>query len=106
MTESDWKIFKQIHAVARERYYMRCVTELAKILNDNSRSYRDRFIVPAEMSDKLRREASEMFDDYRRSTALLKLTRMQYERLVDDGEMARFSPELQESVRLILSHGK
>jgi hypothetical protein len=99
--EADWKIFRVLQPIARERYSNQAISELRKILSDGSRPSGQRFWDAFEAAKLNAREIREIFDDFRRSTALLKLLQMRSRGLIRDNEMSRFSEETQKAVKKI-----
>lgn len=105
--EADWRVFREVHGAALERFFERAVKEMegAIAAGKGKGSWRERFWEVLEPAQKRRKEAAEMFDDFRRSTALLILARLRREGLVTDEEMGRFGEEAREFVAGILSMG-
>ena len=100
--ESDWKLFREIHPIALERFGERALAELQYLMTDKSKPAIERFW---EMEGAARERAKDLrmfFDDIRRSNALLQLTAMRCRKLITDEEMARFSPEIRERVAEML----
>jgi hypothetical protein len=97
--ESDWKVLRQLHPIALERFAQRVVAEIQAITSDSSRSAHDRYLDVLDLTRRRRREMADAFDDMRRSTAFLRLLQIQSHRLLTDDELARFSPEVVESLR-------
>jgi len=71
--ESDWKLFRQLHKAALERFCERVLNEIRSAMVDDGESYHDRYLeVFALIRDRDKAIAS-MFDDVRRSNALILL---------------------------------
>ncbi|HEY4330211.1 MAG TPA: hypothetical protein VGN88_10785 [Phycisphaerae bacterium] len=100
--ESDWKVFRQIHPIALERYFQHAVAGLVRIAGNDRKTNRERFWDVCDRAKKEQKEVADLFDDYRRSTARLKLAVMRREGWVREEEMSRFSPELQGWVKGLL----
>lgn len=103
--ESDWKVFKQIHPIALERYFQHAVAGLGRIAGNDRKTNRERFWDVCERATEEQKEISELFDDYRRSTARLKLAIMRRQGWVREDEMSRFSPELQRWIKGFMELG-
>ena len=101
--ESDWKVFKELHPVALERYFMRAVAGMQRKLGNARLTNRERFWEVVEQAREDQKEVRETFDDYRRSTAVIHLMIMRREGLIKEEEMARFSEDLQERMKMMLS---
>jgi hypothetical protein len=102
INESDWKKFRDIHATALARFTERCLSEIQYHLTDKSKPASERFWEIVEITQKRRRDVNLLFDDFRRSTALMQLAAMRHRKLVTDVEMARFSDETQALVKELL----
>jgi hypothetical protein len=100
--ESDWKIFKQIHRIAMDRYFERAASEIRFLMTDQSKSNQERFWLVADAIKRGQKEAARLFDDSRRSTALIQLAMIHSKKLLADDEMSRFSPDARERVRCYL----
>jgi hypothetical protein len=105
--EADWKVFREVHGAALERFFERAVREMERNMaaGEGKGNWRERFWEVLEPAQKRRKEAAELFDDFRRSTALIFLARLRREGLVTDEEMGRFSEETRKYVAGILSLG-
>jgi len=102
IAESDWKIFKQLHPVALDRFFKKAVADIRPLLDAKEISAKDQFWDAFDLAKKRREEAAELFDDLRRSTAMLMIAALAAHKLITDQEMAKFSPDLRESVRSYL----
>jgi hypothetical protein len=100
--EADWKIFKELHGIAMERFFQRAVAGLALKAGNDRNTNRTRFWDVHEQVAADARAAAEMFDGSRRSRAMWMLLRWRAEGLIKEEEMGRFSIELQESVKSVL----
>src|SRR5688500_322642 len=91
--ESDWKLFRELHPIAVNRFCERVLSEIAAITSDASKTpharYGDIFTLVRERD----RQIARAFDDKRRSTALLQLGIIHAFGLITDEELGRFSPE-------------
>ena len=91
--EADWKVFRALHPIAMERFSARVLAEIDRILADTGRSAHARYLAVAKLVDRRDRELSEMFDDLRRSTALIQLARLRFCDLVTNEEFVQFGEE-------------
>ena len=69
--ESDWKILRQLHPIALERFSQRVVDEIQAITSDASRSAPRSLCGCVRPGSAAKREMADVFDDMRRSTAFL-----------------------------------
>jgi hypothetical protein len=100
--EKDWKVFRSLHPIACERYCNQAISELEEILSKTSEPSGHRFWDALKAADRHAEEIRTVFDDFRRSTALIQLMRMRVLGLIHDNEMSRFSEETQKIVKLQL----
>ena len=106
IAESDWKIFKKLHPIALERFYARAVLEIAEVMADQSRTPRERFWKVSEITEEHGKDVSEIFDDYRRSTALFQLAIIRRRGFLTDEEIATFGPDARAFVQGLMEFGK
>jgi hypothetical protein len=99
--ESDWKVFKEVRADALERFCKRILSEMQRAANDQSRTAHQRFLAVYKLMDQRDEEIASAFNDFRRSTASLQLGIMYSLGLVEEGELTRFSPEIQDVVKAL-----
>ena len=102
ISEPDWKLFRQLHAVALERFCERVLGEVHRIAADSSKGTHERYLAVFDLIRRRDRELADAFNDLRRSTALVQLARIQFHDLFSGEEFARFSPETRASVELFL----
>jgi len=101
--ESDWRRFKEVHALLLERFSARILEELAKQINSKDGTAHDRYLRAFKLIEERNEEMAEAFDDYRRSTADLQLIRMRRLGLLTDAELTGFSEQTQALIRSIES---
>jgi hypothetical protein len=102
ISESDWKIFRQVRAGALERFCERVLSEVSRLAAEPGRSGHQRYLAVFELLQKQDKQLADTFDNPRRSTAFLQLLRMRYEDLLTEEELARFSPETRARVQGVL----
>jgi len=100
--ESDWKIFRQLHEVTLERFCERVLDESDPLRRDTTRSAHERYVAIYQLFHKRDEELADIFNDLRRSTALLQLAAIKGRGLLADGEFARLSQEAQNMVAVLL----
>ncbi|HEY0151003.1 MAG TPA: hypothetical protein VGB92_03335 [Longimicrobium sp.] len=101
--ESDWKLFRTVREAALDRYCARVLEESAAILADERETNHERYIRLFRLLAKRDRTLADTFNNPRRSVARIQLAQMDALGLVTDIELARFSSDTRESVRLIRS---
>lgn len=100
--ESDWKIFRQLHPVALERFCERTLFEVDRLATDTGKSAHERYLAVFRLLQRRDKELAQAFNDLRRSTAWLQLAIFRSRELLTEEEFARFSPETQGAVQVFL----
>jgi hypothetical protein len=103
MTESDWKLFRELRTVALERFCERVLSDIARITSDSRKTQHERYLEVFAIVRGRDRDLAAMFDNPRRSTALDQLSMMLLCGLVTGEELLRFSPKIHESVSVLAS---
>jgi len=96
--EGDWKVFREIHRVARERFCERVLSEIASASSAPDQSVHERYLKVFEIVRDKDKELGALFDNPRRSSALGQLSMIASAGLVTDEELSRFSPETRNSI--------
>ncbi len=91
ISEPDWRVFKEIRAVALERLTHRILNECRAVCDDETLPAHDRYLKLYELIHKRDEEMQRAFDDFRRSTAIVCLITMWQLDLVTLDELDRFS---------------
>ena len=99
--ESDWKVFKQLHPIALDRFSRQALEDVAALLKDNSKSSHDLYLAIYELIQRRDKEMAEVFDDFRRSTAFWQIAMMHAQGLLTDQEFQQFSQETRDAVTVI-----
>src|SRR5262249_20534836 len=102
ISEADWKIFRQLHQVALERFCQRALSEAAQLASGPRKTAHALYSALFHLLQRRGRDLAALVDDVRRSTILLRLVGLRSEGLVTDEEFARFSPEARAVVSAIL----
>ena len=95
ITETDWKIFKSIREKAIETYCQRCLAEYQEII-DSDESAHNRYHLMYRSVENLDKQMEQIFQNLSRSKAILELTAIRGEELVDETLVSKLSPEWQE----------
>lgn len=93
ISEPDWRVFKEVRAVALDRFCQRILNECRTLCDDHSVSAHKRYLKLYEFIHKRDEEIEQAFDDFRRSTAIPCLITMRQHGLVTQAELDRFSPD-------------
>lgn len=99
--ESDWKVFKQLHPIALDRFSRQVLEDVAALLKDDSKSSHALYLAIYKLIERRDKEMADVFDDYRRSTAFWQIAMMHARRLLTDQEFQQFSPETRSAVTVI-----
>jgi hypothetical protein len=102
ISERDWKIYREFHAVALERFCQRILAEVNYVASDAEKTSHERYLAVFKVIMRRNEEIADAFDHLRRSTALHQLACMQAHKLLTDEEMAHFSPDTREAVQVLL----
>jgi hypothetical protein len=101
--ESDWKILRQVHTLALERFCQLVLTEVQGVQHDQAQSAYQKYLAIYEIMRRRNKEMALIFDDLRRSTALTQLTAMRSRGLLTEDEFARFSEETRSIIGMLLT---
>jgi hypothetical protein len=99
--ESDWKLFRQLHQVALERFCERVLDEVRGATEETGVGYHDRYLRVFDLIRDRDKTIARAFNDPRRSNALILLANIKHEGLLTASEWARFSPETHEAIKNI-----
>ncbi|MEX0715815.1 MAG: hypothetical protein WD066_04475 [Planctomycetaceae bacterium] len=100
MSEADWKVFREVHAIALERFCERVLGEVGDLLPDDGRSAHERYLAAYDLIQQRDKELANAFGDFSRSTAWQQLAIIHARGLMTENELARFSDETREVVNL------
>lgn len=101
INEPDWKLLRQLHPLALERFCQRVLSDIEGLAQDSAKTNHERYLAIYRLIQQRDSELAEIFNDQRRSTAIEKLARMRALNLVTDDEMARFSPDIRQIVQFL-----
>jgi hypothetical protein len=105
ISKADWRQFEKVHEVLEERFCQVALDDLASILHSMEGSAVDRYHRADKLLRNRNKELALVFDDFRRSTAVLQLMIMRRMGLLTDKELGAFSEETQQAVRSVGSLG-
>ena len=97
--ESDWKVFRKVRTIALERFCQRVLDEVGKIAAQRDRSSHERYLEVFKLIETRDEDLGEVFNNPRRSAAIVQLARMRFYKLLDEEELAPFSRETRASVQ-------
>jgi hypothetical protein len=102
MSESDWRLFRQLRELALERFCERVLAEIGNVSSDPGQSHHERYLAVFRLIRERDKELAAAFDEPRRSTALQQLVLIRSRELLTDDEFARFGRETLDAVALWL----
>jgi hypothetical protein len=102
ISESDWKLFRQLHQIALERFCERALFEVNQLASDADKSAHERYLAVYKQIERRNKELAKAFDGLRRSTAIQQLAVIRSRGLLTEEEFARFSPETRRAVEFFL----
>ncbi len=95
MKESDWKIFTAVKAEALQDFCHAILQESQTIIADSGLSPHERYLALYELIDERDSEIASLFNDHRRSIALVQLANLRSHGLVKDEQVSSMSEEMQ-----------
>ncbi len=98
--ESDWKLFRQLHSIARDRYCEAVLAEATRIASDPTKSAHQRYLELFKLMREKDRQLADAFDNPRRGPARLQLSIIHSLGLLTAEEIGRFSAEAHELLTL------
>lgn len=101
MTESDWKIFKQIKEKAIEMFCEIALSEFRECMDDESTHIHNRYLLNYKLVQNRNKKMSLLFDGHSRSNAWLQLLAIRGEGLADEGLLSKITDEFREKTNPI-----
>ena len=101
--ESDWKLLRQLHPLALDRFCERVLSEVARLASATDTNPHERYLAVFDLIDRRNGELGVAFDDMRRSTALRSLACIRSHHLLTDEEFGRFSATTRNAVEAMLT---
>ncbi|MBO3706657.1 MAG: hypothetical protein J5X21_09645 [Candidatus Accumulibacter sp.] len=94
IAESDWQLFRKLHAVALERFCARLLNEIETASADPETGSHQRYLEICRIIERGNHVLSVTFSDLRRSTALLRIVSVHELGLLTEDELSGFSQEV------------
>ena len=101
--ESDWKLFRRFHSIARERFCERVLQEVRSATTEGSDGYHNCYLRVFALIRSRDKTMASAFNDPRRSNAFILLANIKHEGLLTEEELMQFSPEARNAVEAIES---
>jgi hypothetical protein len=94
IAEQDWRSLRQMQPALLDRLCNRSLAEMLAILNDSSLPAHERYFKISTLTEARDLQISRLFDNIKRSNAVLRLTMMKNESVITNEDLANFSTEL------------
>ena len=94
--ENDWKHFRNLHPILLDRYCKQVLQEVESICLKAETSSHQRYLDLYKLIKQRDRELGNLFNDLRRSTAILQIMLIRKHGLFKEDEFSQFSQEVQE----------
>lgn len=92
--ESDWKLLRQLKPVLLDRFCSRVLSDIGKASSASAATSHERYLKVYALVQDEDKELGQMFDDLKRSNAVVKLSLMRRAGLLTEEEWAGFSEEM------------
>jgi len=103
VSKSDWKHFNVVRGNALERLCTRVLDNVCKTASDEAKTPHERFLSIYELVNESNQDVARGFDFLSRSRMLLQLAAMQSMNLLVPSEVAGFSQEVQDRLKVFAS---
>ena len=100
ISETDWKLFRQLHPIARDRFCERVLSDVGRLASDTGKSAHDRYLAVFQLLQRRDKMLAEAFNGLRRSTAWRQLAVIRSRGLLTEEEFASFSSETRGAVQV------
>ena len=100
--ESDWKYMRTVNAELLETLCKRINDEVLRTITGDALSQHERFLRLFERVMDNNEIIAKCFDDWRRSTLLVKLLWLRRERLLTDEHLSHLTEETQSKIKQLM----
>jgi hypothetical protein len=97
IAEIDWRLLRLLHPLALERFSERVLAEIEGVMHPGQ-SAQQRYLDVFEIVQQRGREMARIFDDQKRSRALMMLAQIHVKGLLTEEEFQSLSPETRGAV--------
>jgi nitrogen fixation/metabolism regulation signal transduction histidine kinase len=97
--EKDWKIVRSMKDKVLDLACERILDKFSAVIKDHDRSNHAKYRELYKAIHKENKQIANMFDDFKRSSALFQIALWKLNNLITDEEVAQFSPETQEHIQ-------
>ncbi len=99
--ESDWKVFKELRAVALERFCQRITDEVAAIASAAEGTAHERYLKIYTHIREADKQVARAFNDFSRSTAFIQIYIINSLNVWTEQEIGRFSQGIQDRIKAL-----
>src|SRR4051794_20894042 len=106
ISEPDWRRLRDLQPTVLERFYRRALGEVEAACRSSAPSGQaahERYAAVVRRVQEQEQRRRKLFDDLRRSVALLRLAELRAQGLIDDAEFAAFSSPARTSVAALIA---
>ena len=103
LPEKDWKLLRRLQPVLLDRFCEKVLREAVEIARSPDGTNHERYLKLYRFIREQDRDMATAFDDYRRSTARVKINNLYALGLMTEAELAGFSDEIRAMVLLLNS---
>lgn len=96
--EADWKVFRDLKPIALDRFCARILGEADDILAQPETSPHQRYLALYRHIHDRDKDVANIFNDFKRSTATWHILLICQAGLLQEEEMARFTPHLRQMI--------
>ena len=100
--ESDWKLLRQFHELALDRFSQRILDEVDRCASDTGKSPHQRYLEIFKLIKTQDKELARIFDDLRRSNEFVAVLNFKTQNLLSEAEFDRFSAPTRDRVQALL----
>lgn len=101
ISETDWKILRSLKNSALNKACAQILNDVAQIVQKGDGREHEAYLKLWKLIQRQDDLIASMFDDFKRTTALYKVAAWQRHGLLSEVDLALFSEETQEIVRII-----
>jgi len=99
--ESDWKTFRELHALALDRFCRRVLEQIKAMIRDGSLSQHERYFKVFRFLRDRNDELEHAFNNPRRSSMIVQLPAIHKYRLLTPDELGRFTARTRETIEWV-----
>lgn len=96
ITETDWKVYRQLHPILVNRYCQQVLQEINKLGSENEKNPHERYLAVFQAIQRHDREIELLFNNPRRSATLMQIMAINSRGLFTEEERTLFSSDIHE----------